>query len=187
MSSITKKALMESLKKLMLQKPLNKITINDLTTDCGISRMAFYYHFRDIYDLVEWACLEESTKALQGKKTYETWQEGLLQIFEAVYENKPFIINAYLAVSREQIENYLFHLTHDLIMGVVLEQSKETALSDVQKNFIADFYKYSFVGIMLDWIRQGMKDDYTSICDNMCITIQGNITNSIKNFTNVSK
>ena len=178
---------MESLKKLMLQKPLNKITINDLTTDCGISRMAFYYHFRDIYDLVEWACLEESTKALQGKKTYETWQEGLLQIFEAVYENKPFIINAYHAVSRERIENYLFQLTHDLIMGVVLEQSKETALSDAQKNFIADFYKYSFVGIMLDWIRQGMKDDYTSICDNMCITIQGNITNSIKNFTNVSK
>ena len=187
MSSITKKALMESLKKLMLQKPLNKITINDLTTDCGISRMAFYYHFRDIYDLVEWACLEESTKALQGKKTYETWQEGLLQIFEAVYEKKPFIINAYHAVSRERIENYLFQLTHDLIMGVVLEQSKETVLSDAQKNFIADFYKYSFVGIMLDWIRQGMKDDYTSICDNMCTTIQGNITNSIKNFTNVSK
>ena len=123
MSNITKKALMESLKKLMLQKPLNKITINDLTADCGISRMAFYYHFRDIYDLVEWACLEESTKALQGKKTYETWQEGLLQIFEAVYENKPFIINAYHAVSREQIENYLFHLTHDLIMGVVHHHS----------------------------------------------------------------
>ena len=183
MSSITKKALMESLKKLMLQKPLNKITINDLTTDCGISRMAFYYHFRDIYDLVEWACLEESTKALQGKKTYETWQEGLLQIFEAVYENKPFIINAYHAVSREQIENYLFQLTHDLIMGVVLEQSKETALSDAQKNFIADFYKYSFVGIMLDWIKQGMKEDYEEIARMIAITLHGGIANSIRNFT----
>ena len=107
MSNITKHALAESLKKLLLKKPLNKITINDLTTDCGISRMAFYYHFKDIYDLVEWACLEESRKALQGKKTYDTWQEGLLQIFEAVYENKPFIINAYNAISREQIENSL--------------------------------------------------------------------------------
>ena len=67
MSNITKHALAESLKKLLLKKPLNKITINDLTTDCGISRMAFYYHFKDIYDLVEWACLEESRKALQGK------------------------------------------------------------------------------------------------------------------------
>ena len=157
MSNITKHALAESLKKLLLKKPLNKITINDLTTDCGISRMAFYYHFKDIYDLVEWACLEESRKALQGKKTYDTWQEGLLQIFEAVYENKPFIINAYNAVSREQIENFLFQLTHDLIMSVIEEQARSTSLTQEQKSFIADFYKYSFVGIMLDWIRQGMK------------------------------
>ena len=171
MSNITKHALAESLKKLLLKKPLNKITINDLTTDCGISRMAFYYHFKDISDLVEWACLEESRKALQGKKTYDTWQKGLLQIFEAVYENKPFIINAYTAISREQIENFLFQLTHYLIMGVVEEQSKETLLTNEQKNFIADFYKYSFVGIMLDWIRQGMRSDYAYICENMCIKI----------------
>lgn len=187
MSNITKHALAESLKKLLLKKPLNKITINDLTTDCGISRMAFYYHFKDIYDLVEWACLEESRKALQGKKTYDTWQEGLLQIFEAVYENKPFIINAYNAISREQIENFLFQLTHDLIMGVVEEQARSTSLTQEQKSFIADFYKYSFVGIMLDWICQGMKSDYASICQNMCTTLHGNISNSIKNFTKSTK
>jgi len=187
MSNITKHALAESLKKLLLKKPLNKITINDLTTDCGISRMAFYYHFKDIYDLVEWACLEESRKALQGKKTYDTWQEGLLQIFEAVYENKPFIINAYNAISREQIENFLFQLTHDLIMSVVEEQARSTSLTQEQKSFIADFYKYSFVGIMLDWIRQGMKSDYTDIWKSMCITIHGNITNSIQNFTKHAK
>ena len=58
MSNTTKRALEASLKKLLLQKPLDKITIQDLTTDCGISRMAFYYHFKDIYDLVEWACVE---------------------------------------------------------------------------------------------------------------------------------
>ena len=53
MSNTTKRALEASLKKLLLQKPLDKITIQDLTTDCGISRMAFYYHFKDIYDLVD--------------------------------------------------------------------------------------------------------------------------------------
>ena len=183
MSHTTKQDLEASLKKLLLEKPLDKITIQDLTNDCGISRMAFYYHFKDIYDLVEWACLEESRKALQGKKTYDTWQEGLLQIFEAVYENKPFIINAYNAVSREQIENFLFQL----IMSVVEEQARSTSLTQEQKSFIADFYKYSFVGIMLDWIRQGMKSDYTDIWKNMCITIHGNITNSIQNFTKHAK
>ena len=56
MSNITKQALEASLKRLLLQKPLTKITIADITEDCGVSRMTFYYHFQDIYDLVEWAC-----------------------------------------------------------------------------------------------------------------------------------
>ena len=38
---------------MLLQKPLNKITINDITEDCGVNRMTFYYHFKDIYDLVD--------------------------------------------------------------------------------------------------------------------------------------
>ena len=114
MNNITKNALEESLKKFLLQKPLDKITISDLTTDCGISRMAFYYHFKDIYDLVEWSCIEDASRALQGKKTYDTWQEGLQQIFEAVLENKPFILYVYRSVKQEQVENYLYSLTYQL-------------------------------------------------------------------------
>lgn len=183
MPNITKYALEASLKKLLLKKPVDKITITDLTNDCGISRMAFYYHFKDIYDLVEWACLEDASRALQGKKTCDTWQEGLLQVFEAVLENKVFIINVYHALSREQIENFLFRLTHDLIMGVVEEKSQGIEISEEEKNFIADFYKYSFVGTMLDWISHGMKEEYQEIADRICTTMNGNIGNSIRNFS----
>ena len=84
MSKVTKRALEQSLKNLLLKKPLTKITIGDITEDCGINRMTFYYHFKDIYDLVEWACLEDARRALDEKKTYDTWQQGLLQIFAAV-------------------------------------------------------------------------------------------------------
>ena len=64
MSELTKRALEQSLKNLLLQKPLNKITISDIADDCGINRMTFYYHFKDIYDLVEWSCQEDAAKAL---------------------------------------------------------------------------------------------------------------------------
>ena len=103
MSQTTKRALEASLKNLLLQKPLNKITISDIAEDCGISRMTFYYHFKDIYDLVEWSCAEDAARALEGKKTYATWQEGFLNIFHAVQANRPFIMNVYHAVSRERI------------------------------------------------------------------------------------
>ena len=66
MSQTTKRALEASLKKLLLQKPLNKITINDITEDCGVNRMTFYYHFKDIYDLVDWIMVEDAAKALEG-------------------------------------------------------------------------------------------------------------------------
>lgn len=182
MQNTTKIALEDALKKLLLKKPVDKITISDLTNACGISRMAFYYHFKDIYDLVEWSCLEDASRALQGKKTYADWQEGLHQIFEAVLENKPFIMNVFHTLSREQIETFLFRLTHDLIMGVVEEQSAGINISETEKNFIADFYKYSFVGTMLDWLSHGMREDYQEIADRICTVMQGNIGNSIRNF-----
>lgn len=53
MSQITKRALASSLKKMMEKKPLSKITVTDLTRECGINRHTFYYHFKDIYDLVQ--------------------------------------------------------------------------------------------------------------------------------------
>ena len=76
MANITKLALEAALKKELLTKPLDKITINDLAEDCGISRMAFYYHFKDIYDLVEWVCVEDGTKALQGRRTMRTGRKA---------------------------------------------------------------------------------------------------------------
>lgn len=182
MSNTTKLALEASLKKLLQHKKIDKITINDLTTECGISRMSFYYHFKDIYDLVEWVCVEDGKRALQDKKTYDTWQEGMQQIFESVLENKVFILNVYSSISREKIENYLYKLTYDLIVDVVEEKCEGIELAAEEKEFIAEFYKYGFVGIMLDWIDHGMKDDYKEIVRKLSITLHGNITNSIHNF-----
>ena len=180
----TKKKIADCVRQLMKRKEISKITIGDIMEATGMSRQSFYYHFKDIYDLVEWSCMEDATRALQGKKTYDTWHEGLKQIFEAVLENKPFIMNAYRALSREQIENYLFMLTHNLLMGVVEEKSKGLEVTEEEKSFIADFYKYGFVGVMLDWIGKGMKEDYTEITDRMSATLDGSITNSIHNFAN---
>ena len=187
MPNTTKYALEASLKKLLMNKTLDKITINDLTADCGISRMSFYYHFKDIYDLVEWCCIEDGKRVLQGKKTYDTWQEGIYQIFEAVMDNKSFILNVYRAVDRAKVENYLHKLTYQLIVDVVEEKCKNVDIPQPDKAFIAEFYKYGFVGVMLDWIERGLKDDYGKIVEMMSVTLRGSITNSIHNFEELRK
>lgn len=179
MSQITKRAMEASLKKLLLEKPLDKITINDITTDCGINRMTFYYHFKDIYDLVEWSCEEDAAKVLDGKKTYDTWQQGLLEIFKEVKNNKPFIMNVYRSVSREQFENYLFKVTYNLLLNIVNEEAADMKVTDDAKAFIADFYKYAFVGIMLDWIRKNMHEDPEEIVKRISLLMHGNFTKAL--------
>lgn len=179
---MTKKAMAASLKKLMLQKPFTKITVSDITDDCGVNRMTFYYHFKDIYDLVEWTCVEEARGFLQGKKTYETWQEGFLNIFYGVLENKPFILNVYRSVSREQIERYLFQLVHSLVLDVIEERAKSMEVHEKDKQFIANFYEYAFVGIMLNWISNDMKEDPEYLVDRVSILIHGDVSRALNQF-----
>ena len=180
MSEITKHALEASLKHLLLQKPLNKITISDITEDCGVNRMTFYYHFKDIYDLVEWSCVEDARQALGGKKTYDTWQEGFLQIFQAVQSNRPFIMNVYHSVSLEQVETYLYAVTYHLLINVVEEKAAGLSVSQEDKEFIAHLYKYAFVGVMLDWIRADMKTDPQAIIARLSLVLHGNITAALE-------
>lgn len=183
MSQTTKRALAASLKTLLLQKPLNKITINDIAEDCGISRMTFYYHFKDIYDLVEWICVEDAARALEGKKTYDTWQEGFLNIFHAVRDNKPFILNVYRCVSRERIEQYLNPLIRNLILGVVEEKSAGLTVDEGDRQFIAGFYEHAFVGVMLDWIDGNMKEDPAVIVERTSRLVHGNIVRALEAFS----
>ena len=166
MSQITKRALEQSLKNLLLQKPITKITINDIAEDCGINRMTFYYHFKDIYDLVEWSCEEDARKAIEGNKTYGTWEQGFLNVFRHV--------------SREKIEQYLYRVVYDLLMNVIEECSLGMAVREEDKVFIADFYKYGFVGLMLEWIHQNMEPDPEEIVSRLSNLIEGDVKRALE-------
>ena len=183
MSQVTKRALEQSLKNLLLKKPLNKITVSDITDDCGINRMTFYYHFKDIYDLVEWSCLEDAKRALEENKTYETWQEGFLRIFEAVRENKPFILNVYRCVHREQVERYLSPLVDSLLLGVLEEEAVGLVVREEDKEFIARVYSYIFLGILFDWIKDDMRSDPKEITEPLAVLIKGSMAAALSRFS----
>lgn len=179
MSNFTKKALENSLKRLLVQKPLNKITIQDIADDCGISRMTFYYHFKDIYDLVEWVCVEDAQAALKGRKTYDTWQQGYLELFRLVAENRAFISNIYRCVGREQAERYLTPLADHLLCNVVDELARGMVLRAEDKAFIARVYSYAFVGVMLDWLKDDMKEPPEQLVERFALVIQDSISGAV--------
>ena len=112
---------------------------------------------------------------MQFCTTYDTWEQGFLYIFQAVEENKPFILNVYRHVSQEQIIQYLYRVVYQLIINVVEECAQGMSVREEDKKFIADFYKYAFVGMMLDWIRKDMKPSPEKMIFRLSNLIEGDI------------
>ena len=75
-------------KELLLEKPLDKITVNDITEKCEMNRQTFYYHFHDILELTEWICEEDAERALKENRTYDTWLEGFRWNFDMIMKDK---------------------------------------------------------------------------------------------------
>lgn len=182
MSQVTKRALAASLIKLLSQKPLDKVTVKDIIEDCGVNRQTFYYHFKDIYDLVDWIFLEMASEFLEGKETYDTWQQGFTQTLYGVLRNRRLIMNAYNSLSREQVERFLYALTYDLLLGVVEEEAVDVPIREEDKKFIIDFYKYAFVGFMIDWIKKGMKEQPEAFIEKLSVLIKGDIKRALDRF-----
>ena len=159
----TKRALEASLKKLLVQKPLNKITINDITEDCGVNRMTFYYHFKDIYDLVDWIMVEDAQQAMEGRKDIDDWDKAFLDVLLKIQENKLLVLNVYRSVSQEQVEQYI-------------------SIQDEDKQFVIDFFKYALVGMVLEWIRKDMKTDPVLLTQRLNKLLHGGIRRTLLKF-----
>lgn len=172
---ITKNALAESLKKQMQTIPLAKITVNDIVNECGLNRRTLYYHFNDIYDLLEWIFKTELTEMLGENKTCSSWQKGFLEIFNYLYENKKVVLNTYNSIDRDILENHLYNESFTIILEVVNELAKDLNVSDKDKRYVANFYKIALVGVIIDWIKNNMVEDIEGIVNNLDKIISGEI------------
>ena len=65
---------------------------------------------------------------------------------------------------------------------MLLEKKAEgMVVREEDKTFIADFYKYGFVGLVLEWIDKGMKEDPKKIIERLNALIQGSFAHALNN------
>ena len=174
MSSLTtKKAIAYTFKDLLKEKPFNKITVNDISNQCNINRQTFYYHFQDIPDLVEWICIDDVDHLIKKKEEYETWEDKFLIVFKIMLEEKIFVENIYHSVSREVLRTNLYRLVYPIIYDEISRMAK--SLNEEDKVFITNFYKYSFVSIVLNWIENNMNENPNNIVNKVSNLVTGTI------------
>lgn len=172
----------ESLKKLLGKKPLDHITVKDIAEDCKISRQAFYYHFKDIYDLVEWILHEEVSAALANRQNIDTWTQGFCGILMWLRNNKTLVINTYRSKGHEYLETCMYKVLFDVVYPVVEDQAKGMNVKQKHKEFIAHFYSLAVVAMSLDWVRTGMKEEPQEIVEEVAALVAGDFKKALNKY-----
>jgi probable dihydroxyacetone kinase regulator len=182
LNSSTKRMLADSLIKLMVAKPLNKISIREIVEDCGVNRQTFYYHFHDIFDLLEWMFTEEALGLFEAGGKSFSLSEGVLQLLQYIRENEALCLCTLQSLGHKHLRKFFYDGINTVILSVVNEYSSDLNVSEEHKVFIAHFYTVSFAGFIENWLQEGLKDDPDEIIRLCEITMQGNIRGALERF-----
>lgn len=161
-SAQTKQAMAAALKELMAQKPVEKISIQEITVRCGIKRQNFYYHFEDIYDLMRWMFQEEAVSLLQKREGALLWQEGILQLFQYLEENRAVCLCALKSLGRDNIRRFFADDIHAVIGRAILQMAEP--LGGIEGNLPAA-YVISLVGMVENWLLGEISQTPTELVD----------------------
>ncbi|MEA4847172.1 MAG: TetR/AcrR family transcriptional regulator, partial [Clostridiaceae bacterium] len=79
MVQYTRKAINEGFIALLNERPFDKISVVDIAEKCGITRNTFYYHYADIYALVDEIFRNDTERLINQNVDCNTWQEAVIQ------------------------------------------------------------------------------------------------------------
>ena len=184
MSVLTERALAASLRKLLEKKTLDKITVKDITDDCGVNRQTFYYHFHDVYDLVGWIFTEEAKKYLSEDIDGSNWKANVRKITQRLIIDKNFVMNIFFSVNRRQLEKFMQNLVRPAFFTLSEEIIEENNIKIEKEDydFVVDLYTFGLVGILTEWLADGMKEGYLDKLDKFLYMVDGTMVITLRKF-----
>jgi len=150
-SDITKNILATSAKKLLKHKTITKISIKELVSESGLNRQTFYYHFKDIYDLVYWIFRTEVLAVFKDYEGEALWQVGLKKLLIYINENKDICQNTLNSLGRDQISHFYYEEISKLVIQAIDSLVDGIDIDINYKKRITQYFAISFGSIIEQW------------------------------------
>lgn len=169
---ITKRAIVDALKELTQTKTFDKISVKDISLQCGINRQTFYYHFEDKFILLKWIYEHDLFENYMKDVSFDNWTIRLEELLTAMTKEKAFYVNT-INHTENYIQEYLLAQTQDIFKQAinVIDESanagESKTVSAEQRDFIARFFAYGSCGILIEWVSRGMIEEPGYITNNM--------------------
>lgn len=155
MAKQTQKFIMSTFMQLLESESLDKITVRDIVEECEINRNTFYYHYSDIYDLLDDVFRVETEKFMsEDIDENTTFGEEYERAACFVLKYKKAILHIYDSKKRDVLQNYLETLAFSFISRFVKKEADGYGLPDEDIDYITGFYTHAIVGNTLGWIKR---------------------------------
>lgn len=155
MAKQTQKFIMNTFMQLLENESLDNITVRDIVEECEINRNTFYYHYSDIYDLLDDVFRVEAEKFLeQDVDEATTFGEEYARAAQFVLKYRRAILHIYDSKKRDVLENYLETLAFSFISRFVRKEAEGYKLSEDDIDYITGFYTHAIVGNTIEWIKR---------------------------------
>lgn len=187
MAQMTKLALAQSLKQLMAERTLDKITVKEVVARCGVNRQTFYYHFRDMYHLLDWMFAnegEEFAKKYPDVHTADDGETAVRSLCTYLQDNRSVMMNIYNSLGRELLDRYLCREMATLLTKSLQARADRAGVTQEQLDFLVNFYKHAFVGASLDWFQKGMPGETEHIVAQFLPILKGTFDSAMKRIAN---
>lgn len=155
----TRKMIRKVFTKMLNERPLNKITVKDIVKACQINRNTFYYYYPDIYAVLSEIFQTELQTVIDEYNDTLSWEESFLVATKFALENKTAIYHVYNSMRREELENYIYGVSGNVMTQYVEKVSDGISASSGDKKLIASFYQCALTEMLLRWVAFGMKED----------------------------
>ena len=159
MSGFTKEIIAKTFTELLDEKPMSKVTVKDIVERCGVNRNTFYYHFRDIPDVVEFILKKKWDEILEAPQEKASILECMEEMAALVRSNRKLMLNVYRSVKRDTFLFYMNEVATYIITEYFDKNMNEFNLDKREIQMLIKYYKCLFIGILIEWLDHGLEDD----------------------------
>lgn len=181
MTEMTKILLSKSFKKLLSKKMLNKITVKDIVNDCKLTRQTFYYHFQDIYELLDWTYKNEIGELLNEPNS-NSWEKVVVNFLSYIRENRSMYLNTMNSVGREHFEQAIYPELFEFSKLKIEKLATESDFPDEKISFMANLQAITLISVIIQWANNGMKEDPDETAKMLVQTLNSATLNIIKEY-----
>lgn len=155
MASFTKFAILKVFGDLAASRPVDKITVKDITDQCGISRNTFYYHYQDIYQVLK-AYVQYSAEHVIELMVEDEGEDGKAGLKEIRYleANRELLCNLYRSAANEEVRNCLQSASQIIFDHLIESVSQGMEVQAEDKKILSAVCQYTVRGIMTSWMEE---------------------------------